>query len=830
MKRLIDMQPLRALSVALAMALALACTPADQAIEEHLAKAEQFRQEGSLREAVIELKNILNLDPTHVEANLRLANLYYNQQQFPDALFYFEEAYRLAPDSEPAAVGVLRAAKYGQLERAREVAAEAAERHPASARLHIELSNLALIDADADLALSEALTAVELGPELAFAHLQLGVAYRAKIRALRHAREPVPETLFSSALSAFRAARAVAGDEDRVYVGRAFAEEAGVTASWPSRRAEVLVVLKEAHAALARDTIGIRRQFIRNAMAIARQIRQVETLHWTIERALELDPEDPTAWEDLVRLEKLKGGTALEVAERRLAASPDSAGAHIFRAKYVAIDGRPEEALAAIEAAMLAHPADSASYLGAIAGLAIESGDAERARSAAARLAEDHPDEAVTFTTNARVARSESRWADAVKWLERWAEASEAPGAYRQLAEVELRRGDAPAALDAATRAVELANGRVGRMKRYLCTNAIALERNGQYEAAQRMFRRANRATGSKPPACDISFARTLFALDRDRQANELLDRLIARDSIDAVVLFARENTESDPERARELVAAAAERAPGDARLIGALARFDLKAGEPEAALARVRAALEAAPGDTALERLMAQTMAAAGDVEGALAKLEAQLTAGGDSTDATSQLYLRLLAGSGRLASARERLETMESSGALGASTRVALARMRMADQQEDEGIALLESVLADDPDHVGASNELAYALANRGGDLERATELAQSARGFEPDAPAIADTLGWVFFKRGLANAALAQFDAAIELAEPQSSPWATAQYHRALALGALDRPDEALVAVEQALASGADFAEEADARELLRRSATAAAQPAS
>jgi predicted Zn-dependent protease len=117
---------------------------------------------------------------------------------------------------------------------------------------------------------------------------------------------------------------------------------------------------------------------------------------------------------------------------------------------------------------------------------------------------------------------------------------------------------------------------------------------------------------------------------------------------------------------------------------------------------------------------------------------------------------------------------------------------------------------------------------LARGGEELEKATELAQEARANRPDSPEIADTLGFVYMKRKLAEAALVQFDASVQLSEPGSTRWAVAQYHRGLALWQLGRQADSVAALEQALASGADFAEAQDAHHVLAEIGSTAASP--
>ena len=60
-------------------------------------------------------------------------------------------------------------------------------------------------------------------------------------------------------------------------------------------------------------------------------------------------------------------------------------------------------------------------------------------------------------------------------------------------------------------------------------------------------------------------------------------------------------------------------------------------------------------------------------------------------------------------------------------------------------------EKVLGLHPRMAPAANNLAYIYRDQEGMLDRALELAEIARAEAPDSPDIADTLGWVAYKRG-------------------------------------------------------------------------------
>src|SRR5947209_15309026 len=60
-------------------------------------------------------------------------------------------------------------------------------------------------------------------------------------------------------------------------------------------------------------------------------------------------------------------------------------------------------------------------------------------------------------------------------------------------------------------------------------------------------------------------------------------------------------------------------------------------------------------------------------------------------------------------------------------------------------------EKVIAANPTHVPALNNLAYIYAEKLNDLKRASELAQKARAIAPTNPSLLDTLGWINYKQG-------------------------------------------------------------------------------
>ncbi len=119
------------------------------------------------------------------------------------------------------------------------------------------------------------------------------------------------------------------------------------------------------------------------------------------------------------------------------------------------------------------------------------------------------------------------------------------------------------------------------------------------------------------------------------------------------------------------------------------------------------------------------------------------------------------------------------------------------------------LRKVVNADPGHVGARNDLAWMLAERGQDLDAALALAQAAQRLDPS-PDVLDTLGWVYLKRGESAEAVKAFEVAVD----KRGDSASMRYRLAVALSQTGDKQRAREMFQTALATGA-FPEAEDAR---------------
>ena len=97
---------------------------------------------------------------------------------------------------------------------------------------------------------------------------------------------------------------------------------------------------------------------------------------------------------------------------------------------------------------------------------------------------------------------------------------------------------------------------------------------------------------------------------------------------------------------------------------------------------------------------------------------------------------------------------------------------------------------------------NNLAYLLAESGGDLDRALKLAQEAKAAMPESGSAADTLGWVLYKRGVPSAAVGYLREAVQTMDPGDPGLGIVRTHLSLAYEATGDLDKAIGTLETAL----------------------------
>lgn len=242
------------------------------------------------------------------------------------------------------------------------------------------------------------------------------------------------------------------------------------------------------------------------------------------------------------------------------------------------------------------------------------------------------------------------------------------------------------------------------------------------------------------------------------------------------------------------------------------LVDLDLTDKQPEAALKRVKEQIERRPGVPELQLLLAKIYVSQEDYTQAEAALLKSIAIAPDLR-APYVLLARIYLSSGKTQQALDKLNSFV------ARTNDAAALLQIGIIQDSltnypAARDAYEKALAVNPDFGAALNNLAYLYCENFGQIDKALELAERARRLYPAAPAMADTLGWILYRKGEYPKALALLAEAATAApnEPEI------QCHLGMVRYALGQEGPARSALENAVKSDKDFPWKEKARQCL------------
>jgi tetratricopeptide (TPR) repeat protein len=232
------------------------------------------------------------------------------------------------------------------------------------------------------------------------------------------------------------------------------------------------------------------------------------------------------------------------------------------------------------------------------------------------------------------------------------------------------------------------------------------------------------------------------------------------------------------------------------------LVQIDARQNKLEESYARVRAARDAHPEDARLHLLFGELSAGAGlraEAEAAFRKaieVDPNQLAGYGSL---AGLMIR----TGRKDEAIATYEAALAQNPKSASLHLMLGSLLEAAGRSEDAMPHYEAAIEIDPELAVAKNNLAYLLAERGQNLDRALDLAQEAKAELPDDPNAADTLGWVLYKKKVPAAAIGYLREAVGGLKPEDPNLPLVRHHLALAYEANEQPEQAIEALLQAVA---------------------------
>ena len=265
---------------------------------------------------------------------------------------------------------------------------------------------------------------------------------------------------------------------------------------------------------------------------------------------------------------------------------------------------------------------------------------------------------------------------------------------------------------------------------------------------------------------------------------------------------------------ARRHLAKVLRQVPGSHAALSAMTKIDLAEGREAQALRRLDRLVESQLAGPRVLLLRSEVLLRNGKLDRAEADALRAFEAIPELTEAVDMLFT-IYSAQNRIDEAARSFEEADSVGVLHKGARVLLARLYMAQGADDKALALYEKVLEEDDGMVAAKHDLARLLANRGSELDRALTLVEQAQRSAADDPAIADTVGYIYFLKGRYQIALQQFRMSLELSRAIDIAPPAVHYHLGLTLAELGRHAEAVSAFERALEIDPQFHGAEDAR---------------
>ena len=215
---------------------------------------------------------------------------------------------------------------------------------------------------------------------------------------------------------------------------------------------------------------------------------------------------------------------------------------------------------------------------------------------------------------------------------------------------------------------------------------------------------------------------------------------------------------------------------------------------------------------------LLARTYLAQRDMQGAEVALKKTIELQPNSTQAYS-LLVALYVTTKEDTQARAALQKVTAENPRDAKNLLLMGMIEFQQKDYAAARAAYEKALAVDPNLGKALNNLAYLYAEYFGEQDKAFEMVQQARKLLPNEPLVADTMGWILYKKR-------QFAWALSLlkeAEAGLPGDGEIQYHLGMTQYILGQESAARATLEHALGSGGNFPGADQVRERLSVLAT-------
>ena len=774
----------------------VACQDSQEQLDGFLEQGNIYLEDEQYEEAIIEFRNVLQIDPNHVEGHRNLSRAYFRIEKVREGYWELSETIRLDPQDldsriQYTAIGMAG----GRFDEVIESADAILAIDPKNATAHL-FRGQALLGLDRTDEAQEAIElAVALAPEESGGHLsltalyqQLGETEKAEAQVLESLKQE-PTTLGHTMLAAILNQREADDEEILSHLKSAVElslvpDEEGkqgrdLTAAYRNLAAfyfdrergdEGVAVLEEGIAKLDENKVVLNDVLV----TYYRQTGNRDKIDETLQRATSFDPDNASPWLVISNTKALLGDHegAMEATEQALAVAPDDSLARLRKAELLVEQSNREEKAELIDEAREIAAAELAS-----------SPSSPQANFVMGKLelASGNIDQSTEFLK------------EAVELQPTW------PQAHFILGSVLLINGEPKRARASLARAVEL-NPDFPEARRVLIRLHSQL---GEHEYAIENGRRYLRSRPNDYPTT-ILVAQSMVRLGMVNQARELLDQIPA-DSRGVEAHYARGRlamVEGNTEQAQAAFEAADKISPNDPRVLSSFLLVDAVDGDVSHSAKKVSDAIEANPDSAELWRVKGLVSLRQREIPQAEEAFKKSIQIDPSGVDNYAQLA-RIYAASNRLDRAIEQYESAAKAQPTNGTIHHFLGVLYEMTGKSDSAQMNYEKALELNSDLAETKNNLAYMIAGQeDGDLDLALRLAQEAKAAMPDSPSAADTLGWVLYKRGVSSAAIGYLTEAVSIMPANDPNIGEIRMHLSIAYEAAGDREKALETLEAAI----------------------------
>jgi tetratricopeptide (TPR) repeat protein len=254
-----------------------------------------------------------------------------------------------------------------------------------------------------------------------------------------------------------------------------------------------------------------------------------------------------------------------------------------------------------------------------------------------------------------------------------------------------------------------------------------------------------------------------LMALGQEAEARKGIDKVLSAGKVpeallqDAILRLSHK----DYAGARASAEGVLSQKPDDVRALNVLVRTYSAQNQFAIGVEKAREYALRQPGSAAVQQFLGQLLGASGDRAGARKAFEAAKAAKPGLV--TAELALAEMdVTEGKRDDARKRLSAVVSANPGYLPAHLLFAQLEMTEGKNAAAIEQFRKAVALDDKNAMALNGLAYLLAENK-QPDEALKYAQQAKELAPDNPAVADTLGWTYFQKGLYSLAVTNLEEA-------------------------------------------------------------------